>query len=268
MTICTLSYGDPRSLRGNQATRPRSLAMTRPGRPNGTPPLPPAGGPPVIPPPPSTALLASVAKMAPVRARVPALSLLFVTLIACAYPAWALTALPLRPDLGTLPIAWVVGVGTLWLAGFLVPLTLAILPRSGQVVPDGERAARTAFLTALVLIGVGLFLGIEAFTGDRSTALGSAELLTSWRGCATAGLKASLPTIVAGALVLHHVAIVDSWRLGAAVGAAGGSLAGLTLHLGCSNGSPAHVALAHGGGVVVGAILGAICLPLFDRAGR
>jgi hypothetical protein len=206
--------------------------------------------------------------MAPVRARVPARSLLIVTLIACAYPIWRFTTLPLRPDFGTLPITWLVGVGALWLAGFIVPLALAILPRAGQVVPDGQRAARTAFMTALGLIGVGLFLGLEAFSGERSTAPGSAELLRSWRGCVTAGLKVTIPTIVAGALVLRHVAIVDSWRLGAAVGAAGGSLAGLTLHLGCANGSPAHVALAHGGGVVMSAILGAFCLPSLDRTGR
>lgn len=210
-------------------------------------------------------LLGHIAQMQPVHPRVPARSLLIVALVACAYPAWALTALPLRPDLGALPIAWVVGVGALWLAGFVLPLTFAILPRRGQVVPDGERAFRTACMTAVVLIGASLLLGVETFGGGRTSIPGSAESLTSWRGCATTGLMVSAPVIVAGALALRRVAIMDSWRLGTAVGVAGGSLAGLTLHLGCSNGHLAHVAQAHGGCVVIGAVTGALSLFLIER---
>jgi hypothetical protein len=249
--------------------RDQPIAMTRPGNPDETPPSALAGrrGT-LVPPPPSTTLLAHIAKMQAVRPSVPARSLLIVALVAWIYPAWALTALPLRHDLGALPIAWVVGVGALWLAGFILPLTFAIQPRTGHVVPDGERAFWTACLTAAVLIGASLLLGVETFGSRRVSIPGSAALLRASRGCATTGLRVSVPVIVAGTLALRRVAILDSWRLGAAVGVAGGSLAGLTLHLGCPNGHPAHVALAHGGGVVIGAVVGALFLFLAERTNR
>jgi hypothetical protein len=229
-----------------------------------------------VPPRPSATLLTHVAGMKPVRPRAPRRSLLIVALAACAYPAWALITRPFRPDLAALPAPWVITAGALWLAGFILPLTCAVLPGTGQVVPDGKRAFRTACLTAVALIGVSLFVPVEAF-GGRSTmaaseqslmSLTSLMSLMSWRKCVTAGLKVSAPAIMAGALALRRVAIVEAWRLGAAVGAASGALAGLTLHLSCPDSRPVHVALAHGGGVVMGALAGALSLLLIERTRR
>jgi hypothetical protein len=84
----------------------------------------------------------------------------------------------------------------------------------------------------------------------------------SWRGCVITGLEVSAPVIVAGTLSLRRVAILDPWRLGAALGAAGGALAGLTLHLTCPDSRPVHLALAHAGGVVMSAVAGALSLLL------
>jgi hypothetical protein len=226
-----------------------------------------------VPPRPSATLLTHVAEMKPVRPRTPRRSLLMVAVAACAYPAWALTTLPLRPDLAALPAPWVISAGALWLAGFILPLTFALLPGTGQVVPDGKRAFRAACLTAVALMGVSLFVRVEAF-GGRSPMAGSEQSvmpltsLMSWRGCVTAGLKVSAPAIMAGALALRRVAIVEAWRLGAAVGAASGALAGLALHLSCPDSRPVHVVLAHGGGVVMGAIAGALSLLLIERSRR
>jgi Negative regulator of sigma F len=242
--------------------------MTRTGSPYETSPSALGGDPTGDPPRPSAALLAHVAKMRPVRPRVPRRSLLMVALVAGTYPAWALTALPLRSGLAGLSVVWVAGVGALWLAGFIVPLTFALLPGTGHVVPDGKRAFRTACLTAILVIGASLLLGVDVFGGSRATSPASAESLAAWRGCVTGGLRVSAPVIVAGTLALRRVAFVQPWRLGAALGAAGGSLAGLTLHLSCSNGQPLHVLLAHAGGVVIGALAGALSLVLLGHRRR
>ena len=51
--------------------------------------------------------------------------------------------------------------------------------------------------------------------------------------------------------------------------AAAGTRSGLVLHGLCPYGGAAHVGLAHGGGVVIGALLGMLWLPLIARiAGR
>jgi hypothetical protein len=158
-----------------------------------------------------------------------------------------------------------VGVGLLWLAGFVVPLALAVLPRRGQVLPDGVRAGRAAFLTCSTLVLVGLLFTVDAPGATilpRTTWAGFAKL---WWHCVSFGLKVSIPLLIFSALVLSRVAVISVGRLGAAVGAAGGALAGLTLHGLCPYGGAVHVGLAHGGGVVIGAIIGALWLPALVR---
>jgi len=206
-------------------------------------------------PPPSPALLGVLDNTGPVRGRAPARSLLIVALVACAYPAWTLVSSPLRAARGSLSLAWFAGVAALWFAGFAVPLAFAIVPRRGQVLPDGDRALRVALLAAAGLIGVSCFV-----PGFASSSFASPS--RTWPGCLIASATLTAPTLLAGALVLRRVALVGSWRLGAALGAAGGALAGLTLHLTCANARPAHVALGHGGGIVLGAILGGLSFSL------
>jgi len=59
---------------------------------------------------------------------------------------------------------------------------------------------------------------------------------------------------------------VGSWRVAAALGAAGGALGGLTLHFICGFGGGLHVGLAHAGAVVLGAGIGALVLSPFLRS--
>ena len=221
----------------------------------------------MVPPPPSQALKASIEKMGRVRLRVPVRALVLAALGACAYPAWTLIASPLRQDLGALPIAWTTVVAALWLVGFGLPMAFAVLPPSDQVLPDGPRAFRIAGLMAVLSIGASLLLG-AALHGGSPIAPGSPAALTSWRACMGVGLEVTLLTIAISTLAIRRVVLPESWRWGAAVGAAGGMLAGLTLHLTCSNSSPAHLGVAHGGGVVIGAVLGALTRFALDRNGR
>ena len=219
-----------------------------------------SSGVPGAAPPPSPALLALLANMGPAKARAPARALLVVAVVACAYPAWTLATSPLRADLGTLPVAWFAGIAALWFAGFVTPLRFAMVPPRGQVLPDGDKAFRAALVAAVALSSACFF------------ALGRAgpSVVPSrtWQDCIIASAKVSVPTLLAGAFVLRRVALAGAWLLGAALGAAGGALGGLTLHFTCASVRPPHVVLAHCGGIVLGAILGALVFSLLIRARR
>jgi hypothetical protein len=221
-----------------------------------------------VPPPISPTLMASLKSMRPVRTRIPLRTLLTVAAASFVFPFSAFVAYPLRADLDALPPLWVLSVAAVWLAGFVVPLTYATVPRANQVLPDGTRAARTAMLACLTLVLMGLVFTVDApgiTILPRTTWNGFVHL---WWHCISFSLKVSLPTILVASFLLRWVAIANAWRLGAAIGAAAGSLSGLTLHGLCPYGGAVHVGLAHGGGVVIGAVLGAIWLPALVRPFR
>ena len=218
-------------------------------------------------PAPSAALVAALAVMKPVRPRVPQRALLLTALAGFGFCSAALLARPVRPDLALLPPGWVVGVGLSWLLGFVVPLGLALLPRHGQVAPDGRRAAAAAALAVVGLVALTVVMNAEAIGVTASldpTALATDAgrmFWPAWRRCMAEALSVSLPTLVVGAILLRRVALVGAWRLGAALGAAGGALGGLTLHLSCAVAGTAHAGWAHGLPVALAASLGSVALP-------
>ena len=221
------------------------------------------------PAPPSAALLASVNAMRPVRMRIPFRTLLVVAAAAVVFPTVAIALYPLRRDLHALPPLWFAAVAVVWLAGFLIPLAAALLPRPGQVLPDGARARRTAILASLTLTLTGLLFtvdipGVTILPATRWAGFG--EL---WWHCISFSFKVTVPAVVVAGLALRKLAAAHLARLGAAIGVAAGALSGLTLHGLCPYGGAEHVGLAHGGGVVIGALLGALWLPLIaGMAGR
>lgn len=217
------------------------------------------------PPAPSPALLASLASMRPVRTRVPLRTLLVVAAAACVFPVSAIAVYPLRQDLHALPPLWLASVALVWLAGFVVPLAVAVLPPPGQVLPDGTRAGRTALLASLTLVLMGLLFTVDVPGVTILPKTRWAGFLHLWWHCVSFSFKVTVPAVVVAALLLRKVAIARLSRLGAAVGAAGGALSGLTLHGLCPYGGAEHVGLAHGGGVVIGALLGALWLPILVR---
>jgi hypothetical protein len=217
------------------------------------------------PPPASPALRASLDGMRPVRTRVPLRTLLVVLAAACAYPVSAVAIYPLRKDLSTLPAAWLIAVALVWLAGFTVPLVLALLPPRRQVLPNASRAARVAVLAALTLVLTGLLFTVDAPGVTILPKTAWAGFLPLWWHCVSFSLKATVPTLLVASIVLRRMTVVNLSYLGTAVGAVGGALSGLTLHGLCPYGGALHVGLAHGGGVVIGAVLGALWLPLLVR---
>jgi hypothetical protein len=222
----------------------------------------------VAPPPPaSAALRASIDAMKPVRTRVPLRTLLVVMAAACAYPVSAVAIYPLRQDLSALPAAWLIAVALVWLAGLSIPLALALLPGKRQVLPNAARAARVAVLAALTLVLTGLLFTVDAPGVTILPETRWAGFLPLWWHCVSFSLKATVPMLLVAAIALRRMTVVNLSYLGAAVGAAGGALSGLTLHGLCPYGGAAHVGLAHGGGVVIGAALGALWLPVLSRVG-
>jgi hypothetical protein len=200
----------------------------------------------------------------PVRTRTPRLALALVVLAGAAWPLYAVAMQPWRADLDALPWAWFLPVALLWLLGYVVPLTLALLPPKGQVLPDSGAAGRAALLASAGLMVLGLF-AVDAPGHTRLPADTWTDFSHWWWDHLLFSLKVVVPSLVVGGAVLARVMLVGSARLGAAVGAAGGALAGLTLHGLCPYGGVLHVALAHGGEVVLGAVLGAVTFPLVRR---
>jgi hypothetical protein len=208
-------------------------------------------------PPPAPELLTALRGLEPVATRAPWRGLLAVAALAGLVPGGALLAMPWRPDLRALPRAWVLAIGAGWLVGVIVPLTLAFLPPRGEVLPDGARAGRSAWLVAALLL-----LMASLFTADvpgltvlpRTTWENFPRL---WWHCVSFALRIIGPALLVGGLALRRVALARPTGLGAALGASAGALAGLALHLICPIGGAAHVGLAHGGAVLIGAALGA-----------
>jgi hypothetical protein len=205
------------------------------------------------PPPPSEALRARVAKTTPVRTRVPMLTFLSVAALAVALAAFAFYGRPLRGDLSDQPRLPFVLVGLTWLIAFTASLAAALLPPPRQVLPDAARAGRTAVIAALVIL---LACAVGTITVPTSI-IPEPWWPRAW-GCIAFELEVCAMTVVVTAVALWRVRPAGTWRIGAAVGAAGAALGGAVLHLLCPFSTRAHVAVAHAGAVTLCALLGAV----------
>jgi hypothetical protein len=214
-------------------------------------------------PRPAAALLANLGDLQPVRTRRPIKTLLLVAAAAVVYPIYALSQFPLRSDLGALPWSWFIPVAFLWLGGFILPLALALLPARGRVLPNEGWAGRAALIVAVVLTGVGFFT-VDA-PGSTIIPATRGDAIAWWWHCLSFNMRIVMPVLIVGTVALARVMLVGAARLGAAIGAAGGALAGLTVHGLCPVGGVFHVVAAHGGAVVTGTILGALVFPLVRR---
>jgi hypothetical protein len=185
-------------------------------------------------------------------------SLLAVLFVGSAYPAWTVVSSSLRSHPGNLTTLWLAEQVALWFAGFVVPLALTLLPPRGHVMPEGRRALPPALLLAAIVAGAGI--------GERAAGHGPHSAPAAWwLDCLLGGMKLAAPAIAAGAFALRRIALVDSWRLGAALGVTAGSLASQTLHLVCGDLSPIHPAVVHGGLIIADAVIGTLAVPLAAR---
>src|SRR6185369_2048138 len=114
--------------------------------------------PPPAPPALSAQLEAELGQLAPVATRRPLRQLVVLLAVSLIYGAGFVGMLAMRRDLHELPMGWLAGVGFVWLAGFVVPLYLATVPRPGAVAPRWRLAGISSVVAALGFIGLGLVL--------------------------------------------------------------------------------------------------------------
>ncbi len=219
----------------------------------------------IDPPPPSPDLLSAIQGMTPVHTRARFGALAAVALVGLVGPAFVLTHHVYRPDLGALPLGWVIAAAALWSAAFGFALTAALVPRRQDVLPSPGQASRVggaalALLFVFALVASAQVPGVSHRPEDEHM-----TLLQSCVHCASFVLEIAAPILLVGLFMLRRLVPVGRARIGMALGAAGGGLGGLVLHFICPFAGTAHVVLGHVGGMILAAAAGAVLLPALLR---
>jgi len=218
---------------------------------------------PAKPPAIGSALEAELAQLAPAAPRRPMRQLAIAVGASFGYAALLLALLSTRRDLGELPMGWLVGAGAGWCAGFSLALYLALVPRRGTMTTRWRAAAATAIALSAAFV----LLGWNVHPHGPSSGYLGWEHFARGHGCLWLGLATALVPVGLGAVFLRGALAVRSRWIAAALGAGGGCLGGLLLHLHCPIADRWHVGLIHGGVVVVAAVLAALIVPrATDRA--
>lgn len=213
--------------------------------------------PPPAPPPLAGELEAALGKLTPVTTRRPIRQLAMLCAASLLYGVGVLAVTAMRRDAGELPVGWMIAAGLAWLGGFVIPCYLALIPRAGSVIPRWRFAAIAAAVTAIGFVLLGLLVHP---TGPSSVHYGT-ERFAEGHICLELGLATALVPIVLGTIFLRGALPVGARWIAAALGAGGGSLGGLVLHLHCHVTDTLHVSVVHGGVVIVAAVLAAAMVP-------
>jgi hypothetical protein len=221
---------------------------------------------PLAPPPLCAELEAALAELPPVRPRRPLRGFVVLGLASLLFGGGLLWLVDVRPDLSGLPRAWMVLYSLAWLAGFLAIAWLALVPRPAEVMPGWRRAGVGAVVASIGFVLAGLLFHRQA-PGKSIVGESTWSGLTDYGlGCLLMGVVTALVPVALGALILRGSVPVGSRWAGAGLGAAGGSLGGLFLHLHCHVADALHLGVIHGGVVVAGAIVGALIIPRAARS--
>lgn len=202
-------------------------------------------------------LEAELADLAPTGTRNPMRQLLLLLGVSLVYGGALLVILSLRDDMEDLPMGWLAGAALGWLFGFIVPSYLAVMPRKGRVMPRWKLAAIAALIASIGFVMLGLFI----HPMGKSTVSYGWDRFGHGHTCLEIGLATALVPVVIGAIFLRGALPVGSRWVAAGLGAGGGCLGGLVLHLHCHVGDALHVGVIHGGVVIVAALLSAAIVP-------
>ena len=213
--------------------------------------------PPPAPPALSPALEAELGKLAPVRTRRPLRQLAILVGVSLVYASGLVIALTTREDMLELPMGWLAGTALGWLFGFLIPCYLALVPRPGAVAPRWRVAAISVAVTSVSFV----MFGLAVHPSAPSSAALEAEHFFHGHTCLEHGLATALVPVIIGAIFLRGALPVGSRWIAAALGAGGGCLGGLVLHLHCNIADGLHIGIMHGGVVIVAALLSAAIVP-------
>ena len=216
--------------------------------------------------PPISALLeAELGSLAPVATRRPLRHFGMFVVGSLVYAGLLLGVLSLRADLGELSRLWLMAAGSAWFLGFGLATYFALVPKAGAMTPRWRAAIVTTAITSVAFVVLGL--GVHP-DGAHSLHYGMPHLLRG-HGCLWIGLATSVVPVVLGAIFLRGAVPVFSRWVAAAIGAAGGCLGGLLLHMHCPIADGPHIGIIHGGVVIVAAGLAALLVPrAIDRPYR
>jgi negative regulator of sigma F NrsF-like protein len=237
--------------------------MSDAARPGANDPLEPAAMrelaamPPPMPPALSAELEAELGKLAPVQTRRPLRQLAILVGVSIVYASGLLVVWTTRRDMYELPMGWLAGTALGWLFGFLLPCYLALVPRPGSVTPRWRVAAVSVAITSVSFV----LFGLSVHPSGSSSGSYGTEHLAWGHTCLERGLATALVPVIIGAIFLRGALPVGSRWIAAALGAGGGCLGGLVLHLHCRIADGLHIGIFHGGVVIVAALLSAAIVP-------
>ena len=216
-----------------------------------------AAMPPPAPPALPAELEEELGRLAPVGTRRPLRQLAILVAVSIVYASGLVLALTTRADMLELPMGWLAGTAAGWLFGFLIPCYLALVPRPGAVTPRWRLAAVSVAITSVSF----MLFGLAVHPSGPSSVELPAESFHRGHFCLEVGLATALVPVLIGAIFLRRALPVGSRGIAAALGAGGGCLGGLVLHLHCNIVDGLHVGLVHGGVVIVAALLSAAIVP-------
>lgn len=203
----------------------------------------------------------ALADLQPVRTRRRGSDFALIGGVCVLYGATMLLFMDLRPDLDNLPRGWFVVYALAWLVSFVAIAYLALVPREGHVLSNSRRAGMAAVVASFAFVLGGLLFDRQAPGHSTISDPSMDAVIDQGLGCLSVGSISALLPVLLGALLLRNRLPVGAQWAGAGLGAAGGSLGGLLLHLHCSVADAIHLGVVHGGVVTLGAILGAVLLP-------
>jgi len=212
-----------------------------------------------------SALIRELARLQPATTRLPRREWAAVLGLSLFYATGILAWMGVRDALDRIPPIWLIGIGAVWLAGFLAITWLVLVPPRGQVLPRWRWAAAAGALAAAFFITAGL-LRPESLTETGTTYPATMSAVVGHGpGCLRWGITVAAVPVLLTALAVRGAIPVGSRWLAAAIGAAGGSLGGLTLHLHCPISERFHIGLVHGGLVIVTAAIAALVARVTEK---
>ena len=204
--------------------------------------------------------------MQPVRTRARFGALALVALVGLVWPACVLAHHVYRPDLGALPLGWVIAAAALCGRGVLSSLTRRAGPPARRRAPGaGARLARPAAArwraAPLRPRGQLQVPGVSLRPEDAHLTL--AAVLRPLRQLRPRDRRPRFSSSASSRSAAW--CRWDARALGMALGAAGGAMGGFVLHFICPFAGTAHVVLGHVGGTILAAAAGAALLPALLR---
>ncbi len=213
-------------------------------------------------PPPSSALLSAIGHMKPVRTRVPGRTLLAFAGLALVVLLLFVGMTGVRKDVPGLPGAWLVAMALVWATAAALSLVVALLPARGDVLTNTARAGHVALTSTVAMLVLGFFATVDA---PGRTIIPDRAFDGATGHCLFTGFTVTATMLILAIVLLRRAFPSGGIRIAAALGAAGGAVGGLILHLICSFGGGLHVGIGHAGGMVLGMALGTVVLPRFLR---